>query len=91
MTFVIMAGCAGSGAVPRADAAMAVRSHEDLAILEHGRRIYVTSCTGCHALYRVDALDEDAWRETVAVMAPKARLTANDRDVLLRYLRAASR
>ena len=85
------AGCTGSGAVPRADAAMAERSREALGVLEHGRRVYVTSCTGCHALYRVDALDAEGWRDAVAAMAPKAKLTSDDRDALLRFLRAAGR
>jgi len=86
---VLVVGC--SGAVPRADTLMADAAGVPLATLERGRAIYLSSCTGCHDLYRIDAFDRAAWRKAARDMAPKAKLSVEEHDELLAYLMAAAR
>jgi len=88
---LVVAACSGSGAVPRPDAAMAAASGVGLEELTRGRQVYVTSCSGCHRLYRIDEFDRVGWESAVRDMAPKAKLAPAGRDELLGYLRAAAR
>jgi mono/diheme cytochrome c family protein len=60
---------------------------EDLA---RGREVFVGRCAGCHTLPRPDVKTTDEWAGVVAEMAPGARLSSEDRDLVLRYLSAAS-
>lgn len=70
---------------------MAAASGADPAQLHLGRQVYITSCTGCHALYRTDAFDRAGWAAAVREMAPKAHLSGADSAALLAYLQAAAR
>jgi mono/diheme cytochrome c family protein len=60
---------------------------EDLA---RGREVFVGRCAGCHTLPRPDVKTTEEWAGVVAEMAPGARLSSEDRDLVLRYLSAAS-
>ena len=84
-----MAGCAG-GAIPRPDAALAAQAGVPVAQLDEGRRLYVTSCTGCHALYPTATFDQQEWQAVMHKMAPKAKLSPEASALVLSYLRATS-
>lgn len=70
---------ARSGAAPRADVAMLAR----------GRKIFTTRCTECHVARPIAGYSVEQWRHNVSVMAPRARLNADDRAALEIYLIAA--
>lgn len=67
-------------------------SQVTLVDLERGRSTYMQRCAGCHALRDPGALTPEAWPAAVDKMQGKehVRLSAEERDDILRYLRAAS-
>jgi hypothetical protein len=86
----------GGGAVPHPTEAHLARARArwpdtTRASLERGRDLYVARCSGCHPLHRPDAQPADRWATVLDEMAPRARLTPAERDLVLRYLTAASR
>jgi hypothetical protein len=50
----------------------------------------VARCSGCHPLHRPDTQPAARWATLVDKMAPRARLSDSERDLVLRYLTAAS-
>ena len=68
---------------------MAARSGRDVADLEAGRRLYGGRCGGCHALDAPTRFGPDRWRSIVDEMAPRAKMTAPEKEALLAYLLAA--
>ena len=85
----------GGGAVPRPTEAHLARAQArwpdtTRASLERGRELYVARCSGCHPLHRPDTLPAARWATLVDQMAPRARLSDSERDLVLRYLTAAS-
>lgn len=61
----------------------------DVATLTRGRKIFTTSCTECHVARPIAGYSVEEWRRNVSVMAPRARLNADDRAALETYLTAA--
>ncbi|HEX4474911.1 MAG TPA: cytochrome c [Polyangiaceae bacterium] len=58
--------------------------------LETGRALYTSKCAGCHRLPDPNAKTPEQWPTVVDEMADRAKLTAADRDLMLRYLSSAS-
>ncbi len=58
--------------------------------LETGRALYTSKCVGCHRLPDPNAKTPEQWPTVVDEMAERAKLTAADRDLMLRYLSSAS-
>jgi hypothetical protein len=88
------ASCGGS-AVPRPTDAHLARARArwpdtTQASLERGRELYVARCSGCHPLHPPATQPAARWAALVDEMAPRARLSAAERDLVLRYLTAAS-
>lgn len=85
------AGCAAqrSSVFPTAEAA-ARRSGREVALLERGRTLYATRCTVCHAARPVTKFSAKQWPAEIARMAPRAKLTPEDRLAVESYLVAAS-
>jgi len=87
-------GCGGS-AVPHPTDAHLARArarwpNTTRASLERGRTIYVARCSGCHPLHSPATHPASQWAAVVDEMAPRARLSPAERDLVLRYLTAAS-
>lgn len=63
-----------------------------LADLRAGRDLYVNKCSGCHSLIPVDRFDDARWTAEVDEMMKlkKVRLSADERDTLVRYLTTAN-
>ena len=63
-----------------------------LSDLRGGRELYINKCSGCHSLIPVDRFDDARWTAEVDEMLKlkKVRLSAGDRDQLLRYLTTAN-
>jgi len=92
----VLAGCAagvGAARPTEADARWASDGRwpgTTLGDLEQGRTIFTSKCVGCHGLPRPDAKSADEWPLVVDEMAARSKLSAADRDLVLRYLSAES-
>ncbi len=58
--------------------------------LSRGRELFVLRCAGCHNLPAPAAKTPDEWASVVDEMGPGAKLGPSDRELVLRYLSAAS-
>jgi len=56
---------------------------EDLAA---GRAIYIEKCGSCHRLQQPKKFNADAWTKIMDVMAPKAKLTAAQKDLVYQFV-----
>jgi cytochrome c5 len=54
--------------------------------LEEGRIIYTTKCNTCHALENIPTRSEASWKHEIDDMAPKARLSAKEKELLTQYI-----
>jgi hypothetical protein len=55
--------------------------------LKKGHTIYYTgACTRCHSPKDIERRDEKEWVEVMNKMAPKAKLTPEERDVTWKYI-----
>ncbi len=86
----------GGGAVPHPTEAHLARARArwpdtTAASLERGRELYVARCSGCHPLHRPDSQPAGRWAEVLDQMAPRAKLSADERELVLRYLTATAR
>lgn len=85
----VLAAC-GPG-LPRptnADVARATvaRPATTLADLDRGRSIYLSRCGGCHRLYAPSDRAPEAWPSAVDEMAERARLDADQRELVTLFL-----
>lgn len=87
---LLLEGCAAY--VPEPTAEIAEASATTLEDLREGRRIYINKCSGCHALFSVNAYRPAGWTREVDEMVrlKKAKLIPVDRERLLAYLTATS-
>lgn len=74
------------------DAAWASRKWPGTTVteLDRGREVFVSRCSGCHNLPAPNVKTPDQWAAVVGEMAEGARLSMDERDLVLRYLSAAS-
>ena len=89
LALLAAAACAGSlpEVTPAAEAAYAVRwPAADRAQLRTGRALFIQRCSGCHTLPNPARHDAMGWEKVVAEMSGKARLDADGREAVLRYL-----
>ena len=94
MLLAALAACGGS-AVPHPTEAHLARARArwpdtTRASLERGRELYVARCSGCHPLHPPATQPAARWATVLDTMAPRARLTPAERDLVLRYLTVAS-
>lgn len=60
-----------------------------VASLAQGQTIYTTKCNKCHELFPIVGRSEESWKHEIKDMAPKARLTAEETDLLSQYILSA--
>jgi cytochrome c5 len=86
--------CGAVGAVPpvASDARWANERWPGTTVeeLAHGRDVFVSRCSSCHGLPRPDVKSHDEWASVLDEMAVRAKLSSDDRDLVLRYLSATS-
>src|SRR5437762_879648 len=89
LALAALAGCATW--IPEPDALMAGGDERRLSDLRLGRELYISKCSGCHALIPVDRFDDARWTAEVEEMVKlkKVRLSGDDQAQLLRYLTTA--
>jgi hypothetical protein len=61
----------------------------DFTQLDNARTLYVNRCSGCHNLYLPKDHTLPEWNKVMDRMAPKAKLSAVERDIIQRYITAA--
>ncbi len=83
-----IAGCASLPHPTPDDAARAAVTWPGatIASLEADRARYVAKCSSCHALPRPDRYPAERWSRWLDQMRERAKLTADDRESVLRYL-----
>lgn len=88
-----LAACAGAMLPPLtpSQTSWAVRqwpgtSGQDIAA---SRELYLARCSGCHAVKPPLEHTITEWRKWVGVMAPRAKITPEQQEEILRYLAAA--
>lgn len=54
--------------------------------LQEGHRIYTTKCTRCHKNFEITGFSESKWKHEIDEMAPKAKLTAVEKEQLTRHI-----
>lgn len=59
--------------------------------LKLGYTIYTTKCTKCHEMDKPSKRSEESWNRNIEAMAPKAKLTADEKEALTQYVLANKR
>ncbi len=54
--------------------------------LVHGMQLYQQKCGQCHFLYRPQRFSPQTWPRIVDKYAPKAKLTPEEKTLIIRYL-----
>lgn len=54
--------------------------------LSEGQGIYVTRCTSCHKAYNIPEFGEKKWLHEIDDMSPKAKLNADEKLKLTKYI-----
>lgn len=54
--------------------------------LKQGQTIYTSKCTDCHKNFPVEKFSEKKWLHEIDDMSPKAKLTADEKTKLTKYL-----
>jgi len=83
------AACAPSVLAPtEADARRAAAANPGAteADLRRGYELYLTRCAGCHALHRPQELAPGQWPRVLQKMAPRAKLGADELELVEMYL-----
>ena len=87
-TGLILGLVACASPVPTARLADVARSGVPMATLAKGRDTYIRKCSGCHALHAPKDFGDDVWAEQIAEMREEARVSDDEVDLILTYLRA---
>ena len=89
----ILATVAGLGCatVPRPNEVDVARAQTHfpgatLASLEAGRRAFVDSCSGCHALPKPEKKSADQWPKVLDEMAGEAKLSTSQKNLIAQFL-----
>jgi len=59
------------------------------ALLQKGRAIYLTDCTRCHSVERVNRYSLDRWTTIIERMGERSKLDESEREALEVYIRTA--
>lgn len=54
--------------------------------LKDGKTIFDTKCTRCHASKEIVTRSEENWKKNIEKMAPRAKLSAEEKDKLTKYV-----
>lgn len=54
--------------------------------VKEGQNIFVTKCTECHKAYEITKFSEKKWLHEIDDMSPKAKLTAEEKLKLTKYI-----
>ena len=63
-----------------------VAKNTDIASLQKGRELYINKCASCHTLYAPEKFNKTEWNKWVDKMAPKAKLTQEEKVLVKAYV-----
>jgi len=63
-----------------------IPSTSNIEDLKKGREIYVSKCGSCHTLRLPEKFNREGWKDALEKMQPKAKITDEDRNLILDYL-----
>ncbi|MFZ4583013.1 MAG: hypothetical protein ACOYM7_10230 [Paludibacter sp.] len=58
----------------------------DISKLQQGRELYINKCGSCHTLFAPEKYNKTDWAKWVNRMAPKAKLTEEQKVLVQAYL-----
>lgn len=91
---IVLGGCASMLPEVTADDARRAEGHwpgTTQAMLEQGRQKYIDRCGGCHSLHLPAAFTDAEWKRAVNEMQGRAKVSAEEKELILRYLQAAAK
>ncbi len=56
-----------------------------------GERLYRSKCSACHRAYPPSSRDRERWAAMLSRMAPRAKLSEQERALVLEYLQSNAR
>ncbi len=83
---IALASCAPALYKPRPEHASGNAKYEDLV---KGRSLYVNSCGSCHTLHLPEQYTEKVWIENLDEMQERAKITDQEKTLILTYLLSA--
>jgi len=87
MTLLGMYGCVNlKRDVPPVDAGMAALAGQSVAVLEHGRRLYLTDCARCHTVLAIRRYTPAQWDQAMPKMIRMTKLDANEGAAVTAYV-----
>lgn len=51
-----------------------------------GKELYLSKCTACHSAYKPELHTKDEWKKVLDIMGTKAKLTDNEKQIIMDYL-----
>lgn len=85
---VFLFSCSKKAALPKATEEVKTQktiAELPTAILE-GKKLYENSCGSCHKLFPAAKHDKAGWVKTLERMAPKAKITEDEKNLVYNYL-----
>lgn len=84
-----LAGCVSLDELAPPVAVVAVSGTHDVALLQEGRTLYVTTCAKCHAVEPVHRYSASEWREILPEMEDESNFDDAQRRAVRAYVFAA--
>lgn len=86
---IVVFSCAKKAVAPVANADVRVLEEvqpELPAAIAEGKMLYENSCARCHKLFPAAKHDKSGWSQTLESMAPKAKITEEQKILVYNYL-----
>lgn len=80
---IVLFACKSALYVPSKET---IKADVNIETLKKGRALYVNNCSSCHALYLPEKYSKKEWIKSVDDMAPKAKITNEEKELILAYL-----
>jgi len=88
---IILCCCSPSLLLPTTKDVAAARnrwSDADSLSLRKGYTLYVNKCGACHKLYKPAKFPEEKWKKEVPLMMIRAKISEEQKELILRYILA---
>ena|ERR1051325_7468696 len=90
--FLVLFYCCTPKLLPPAEAdaerAKSFWNESSLASLQNAHKLYINKCGSCHALKLPSSKNEEEWKKVLPEMAEKAKLSAQEEQLILNYVLA---
>lgn len=83
---ILALSCSKKVTAPAAESTVAVAKIELPTEIAAGKTLFESSCAKCHKLFPVTKHDKEGWAKTLDRMAPKAKITDEQKTLVYNYL-----